>query len=84
MQVILPILPMASCFSICGSRDGFVSFWLWEPVGDFWGTLIFLFLGSWSPLGYRNVNNLPSCPQLETFKINPNRARYAERKDSLY
>jgi hypothetical protein len=31
----------------------------WVPFG---GPVIFLYGGSWSPLGYRNVNNPPSCP----------------------
>jgi hypothetical protein len=37
---------------------------LWDPKGAFWGSLIFIFQGSWLPPGYRNVNNLPSCPLL--------------------
>jgi hypothetical protein len=36
------ILSMVSCFSICGFREGFVSHWLWDPVGAFWDPLIFL------------------------------------------
>jgi hypothetical protein len=46
LQVVLPILPMVSCFSICGFGEGFASCWLWDPMGGFWGPLIFLFQGS--------------------------------------
>jgi hypothetical protein len=43
LLAVLPILPMVSCFSNCGFGDGFVSCWLWDPMGIFWGPLIFLF-----------------------------------------
>jgi hypothetical protein len=45
LQVILPILPMVSCFTICGFRESFVSYWLWDPMGAFWSPLIFLLQG---------------------------------------
>jgi hypothetical protein len=35
LRVILPILSVVSCFSICGFRENFVSHWLWDPVGTF-------------------------------------------------
>jgi hypothetical protein len=41
-----PILPMVSCFSICGLGRGFAFHWLWDPMGDFWGPPIFLPQGS--------------------------------------
>jgi hypothetical protein len=49
----------------------FLYLWIWRglcfslygtPCVPFRGPLIFLFWGSWLPLGCRNVNNLPSCP----------------------
>jgi hypothetical protein len=46
LQVILLILPVVSCFSICGFREGFAYRWLWDPMGVFWGPLIFLLQGS--------------------------------------
>jgi hypothetical protein len=33
LQVILPGLPIVSCFSICGFGEGFASRWLWDPMG---------------------------------------------------
>jgi hypothetical protein len=64
LQAVLPVPPMVSCFSICRFREGFVSCWFWDPVGDFWGALIFLCQCSYLPLVYRDVSNLPSCPLL--------------------
>jgi hypothetical protein len=61
LHILLPILPMVSCFSICGFREGFASCWLWDHMCAFWGPLIFLFHGGWTPLEYRGVNNPPSC-----------------------
>jgi hypothetical protein len=46
LQVVCPTLPVVSCFSNCGFGVGFTSHWLWDPVGAFWGPLIFLFQGS--------------------------------------
>jgi hypothetical protein len=40
LQVVLPIPPMVSCFSVCEFREGFASGWLWDPVGGFWHPLI--------------------------------------------
>jgi hypothetical protein len=61
---ILPVLPMVSCFSVDTERPllltGYVTQWM--PFGILWS---FFFWGSWSLLGYRNVNNLLSCPLLE-------------------
>jgi hypothetical protein len=39
LQIILPVV---SCISIRGFREGFVSCWLWDPMGAFWGPPIFL------------------------------------------
>jgi hypothetical protein len=60
LQVVLPILPVVSCFSICRFRKAFDFSWLWDLPGTFSGSLIFLFQGSWSMLGYKN--SLLSCP----------------------
>jgi hypothetical protein len=43
LRVILPILPVVSCFSLFRFGEGFASCWLWDPMGAFWGPLIFLF-----------------------------------------
>jgi hypothetical protein len=32
------ILPVISCFFICGFREGFVSCWVWDPVGGLLGS----------------------------------------------
>jgi hypothetical protein len=65
LQVILPILPMVSCISICVFGEGYASCWLWDLVsGCLLGPLIFLFWDNWSLLGCKNGNNLPFCPAL--------------------
>jgi hypothetical protein len=46
LRAVLPIFPLVSCFSICGFGEGFASHWLWDPMGAFGGSLIFLFQGS--------------------------------------
>jgi hypothetical protein len=46
LQVILPIIPMVSCFLICGFWECFASHCLWDPVGAFWRLLVFLFQSS--------------------------------------
>jgi hypothetical protein len=35
VQVVLPILPMVSSFPVCRFGEGFVSHWLWDPMGAF-------------------------------------------------
>jgi hypothetical protein len=42
LQVILPLLPVVSCFSICGFGMGFAACKLWDPVSAFCDPLIFL------------------------------------------
>jgi hypothetical protein len=46
LQVVLAILLVVSCFSIYAFRAGSASWQLWDPVGAFWGPLMFLFQGS--------------------------------------
>jgi hypothetical protein len=58
LQVILPILPLVSCLSVSLFKDSGRVLFLADYA--FWGPLIFL-LGGWLLLGYRNVNNPPSC-----------------------
>jgi hypothetical protein len=60
LQVVLSILPLVSCFSICRFGESFASLWLGDSVCAFRGPLIFFFLDSWLLLNYRNVNNPPS------------------------
>jgi hypothetical protein len=43
---VILILPIVSCFFNCGFGEGFASHWLWDPMGAFWGPLIFFFQGS--------------------------------------
>jgi hypothetical protein len=56
LWVVLPVIS----FSLCGFRQGFASFWLWDPISAFCRPLILLFQGIWSPLGYEKVKNPPS------------------------
>jgi hypothetical protein len=43
---VVPILPLVSGFSICRFGKYCASLLLWDPMGVFWGPLIFLFQGS--------------------------------------
>jgi hypothetical protein len=41
LRVVLPILRVFSCSSIWRFGVGFASCWLQDPIGTFWGPLIF-------------------------------------------
>jgi hypothetical protein len=55
--------PVFGWFTICGFKESFVCCWLWDLVCVLWGPQMSSFFRVVSPpLGFRDVNNLPSCP----------------------